>query len=149
MNPAGVELSSGIKAGTKLLPVLVVQNPADPNAVAIRPVDLTALIEYVPSFYAEDARKLLSQAALAASAQLTVLRLNEDAPLQLRLLCKLECPVPQGFRLSTPTIINLCWSRPRSSQVTAIIDSSLRGGEADEAIQSPRRGLWIASLRSQ
>jgi hypothetical protein len=30
-----------------------------------------------------------------------------------------------------------------------IIDSSLRGGEADEAIQSARHGLWIASLRSQ
>ena len=30
-----------------------------------------------------------------------------------------------------------------------VSDSSLRGGVADEAIQSPRRGLWIASLRSQ
>jgi hypothetical protein len=30
-----------------------------------------------------------------------------------------------------------------------IIDSSLRGSEADEAIQKPRHGLWIASLRSQ
>jgi hypothetical protein len=30
-----------------------------------------------------------------------------------------------------------------------ISDSSLRRGEADEAIQNPRCGLWIASLRSQ
>jgi hypothetical protein len=30
-----------------------------------------------------------------------------------------------------------------------ISEKSLRGGEADEAIQNPRRGLWIASLRSQ
>jgi hypothetical protein len=28
-------------------------------------------------------------------------------------------------------------------------DSSLRGGEADEAIQNPQRRLWIALLRSQ
>jgi hypothetical protein len=30
-----------------------------------------------------------------------------------------------------------------------VSDPSLRGGAADEAIQDPRRGLWIASLRSQ
>jgi hypothetical protein len=38
---------------------------------------------------------------------------------------------------------------PHASTSFANLTSSLRGGAADEAIQSPRRGRWIASLRSQ
>jgi hypothetical protein len=39
--------------------------------------------------------------------------------------------------------------KPCSQMQGLFFASALRGGEADEAIQSPRRGLWIASLRSQ
>jgi len=97
MKPDSIELYSGINPGDRLLPLLDVQNPADENAVAIRPSELTALIGYVPSFYAADFRELLSQPRLAAKARLSVIRPNHDAPYQLRLLCKFECPVPHGF----------------------------------------------------
>ncbi len=93
-----MELCSAFKAGERLLPLLDVQNPVDQNAVAIRGVDPAALVGYVPTFYAMDFRQLLSQPRLAAKAQLTVVRFNGDAPSQLRLLCRFECPVPQGFR---------------------------------------------------
>jgi hypothetical protein len=36
-----------------------------------------------------------------------------------------------------------------TTKALKVFDSSLRGGAADEAIQNPRRRLWIASLRSQ
>ena len=45
-----------------------------------------------------DFRQLFPQPRFAAKAQLTVVRFNGDAPSQLRLLCRFECPVPQGFR---------------------------------------------------
>jgi hypothetical protein len=97
MSPNSMESFSKVKTGERLLPLLDVQNPADENAVAFRPVDLPVLIGYVPSFYAADLRELLSQPRLAARAQLSVIRPNEDAPYQLRLLCRFECPVPHGF----------------------------------------------------
>jgi hypothetical protein len=93
-----MELCGDLRVGERLLPLLDVQNPVDPNAVAIRCVNHPVLVGYVPTFYAPDFRQLLSQPRLAAKAQLTVVRFNEDAPNQLRLLCRFECPVPQGFR---------------------------------------------------
>jgi len=97
MHPDGMTWCQGMKSGDRLLPVLDVQNPVDENAVAIRPTDLTVLIGYLPSFYAADVRELLSQPNFAAKARLNLIRLNEDAPSQLGLLCRFECPVPPGF----------------------------------------------------
>jgi hypothetical protein len=98
MNDNAMKSNSALRAGERLLPLLDVQNPVDPDAVAIRYVDRPVLIGYVPAFYAADFRQLLSQPRLAAKAQLSFVRLNEDAPNQLRLLCRFDCPVPQGFR---------------------------------------------------
>jgi hypothetical protein len=98
MHKDAMESRGTLKAGERLLPLLDVQNPVDQNAVAIRSVDPVVLVGYVPTFYAADFRQLLSQPRLAAKAQLTVVRFNEDAPSQLRLLCRFECPVPHGFR---------------------------------------------------
>jgi hypothetical protein len=98
VNDRVLKLDGALGAGKRLLPLLDVQNPVDPDAVAIRYVDPPALIGYVPAFYAPDFRHLLLQPGLAAKAQLSVVRFNEDAPNRLRLLCKFESPVPQGFR---------------------------------------------------
>jgi HIRAN domain len=98
MHPDAIQLCGALKGGERLLPLLDVQNPADPNAIVVRCVDQPVLLGYVPIFYAADLRQLLSQAQLADKAQLTVLRFNEDAPSQLKLLCRFACPVPHGFR---------------------------------------------------
>ena len=85
-------------AGTRLLAMLDVQNPVDHNAVAIRPEEKNFLLGYVPSFYASDFRTILSDPRSLETARITVLKCNNDAPPQLRLLCRFEATVPQTFR---------------------------------------------------
>jgi hypothetical protein len=80
------------------LPVLDVQNPVDPNAVALRRDGDSILIGYVPAFYASDFKTLLSSPRIASSARITVVKNNEDAPAQLRLLCRYISTVTQDFR---------------------------------------------------
>lgn len=98
MHPEAIHLCEALKPGERLLPLLDVQNPNDPNATAVRCVDQPVLLGYVPIFYAADFRHLLSEPSPAAEAQLTVVRFNEDAPTQLKLLCRFACPVHTGFR---------------------------------------------------
>jgi hypothetical protein len=102
MRPDAIELCNKLTTGERLLPLLDVQNPFDQNAVAIRGVEGGVLVGYVPSFYAADFRQLLSEPEIAAKARLTVVRSNKDAPSQLKLLCRFECSIWQGFQaLST------------------------------------------------
>jgi hypothetical protein len=103
MDPEVLSWCEELEDGHRLLPLLDVQNPADPNAIALRPNGKTILLGYVPAFYAADFRKILSNPALAPSAYISVARNNRDAPVQLRLLCRFEATVPFGFQpLDTP-----------------------------------------------
>jgi hypothetical protein len=93
-----LRLCDDLASGQRLLPVLDVQNPVDQCAVALRAEADTILIGYVPTFYAGDLKGILSNEALCAAARITVVRNNKDAPVQLRLLCRFESPVPPGFQ---------------------------------------------------
>jgi len=68
MHKASMELCSTLRSGERLLPLLDVQNPVDPNAVAIRYIDPPVLVGYVPTFYSTDFRQLLLQPRLATKA---------------------------------------------------------------------------------
>jgi hypothetical protein len=98
MHRDAVSLCDDLHSGTKLLPVLDVQNPVDKNAVALRCENESVLLGYVPTFYASDLYKLLSDANVAKSAIVRVVKSNIDAPLQLRLLCSFEAAVPDNFQ---------------------------------------------------
>jgi hypothetical protein len=92
-----------VEAGFNIAPLLDVQNPVDPNAVALKSPDGTIIIGYIPAFYAADFRALLQNPELAKDAKITVVRNNRDAPVQLRLLCRFTSKVPNGFKpLDTP-----------------------------------------------
>jgi HIRAN domain len=84
--------------GMRLLPLFDVQNPVDPEAVAIRPDKKNILLGYVPSFYVQDVCRILRDARGLESARITVVKCNNDAPPQLKLLCRFEAAVPLGFR---------------------------------------------------
>jgi hypothetical protein len=92
------EWCKNAQAGTRLLPLLDVQNPVDPDAVTLRPEGKNFLLGYVPSFYASDFRKILSDTRGLETARITVLKCNNDAPPQMKLLCRFEAAVPQSFR---------------------------------------------------
>jgi hypothetical protein len=98
MRNDAIEWYKDAQAGTRLLPLLDVQNPVDPKAVALRPEGMNILLGYVPSFYASDFRKILSDPQNGESARIKVLKCNNDASPQLRLLCQFEAAVPQSFR---------------------------------------------------
>jgi hypothetical protein len=98
MHPAATVVCRDIKAGDQVLPMLDVQNPVDPDAVALRCGDPAMMVGYVPSFYAGDIRKLLLDDGVRQNAKIRVVRNNFDAPVQIRLLCQFESPVFERFR---------------------------------------------------
>lgn len=86
-----------LSEGSPLLPLLDVKNPVDPNAVAFRTTDDFRLLGYLPAFYAGDVRSILANPSLAKSTKIFVVKNNKDAPIQLRLLCRIEAVVDQNF----------------------------------------------------
>jgi hypothetical protein len=81
-----------------LLPLLDVKNPVDPTAVALRGKEGTVIVGYVPTFYANDLYRILRHEDDAQDAKIRVRRINLDAPIQLRLLCRFTAQVGEGFR---------------------------------------------------
>ncbi|WP_295392108.1 HIRAN domain-containing protein [uncultured Thiodictyon sp.] len=87
------------------------QNPIDCMALMLRTGDPVSIVGYVPRYYAADWTRLI-QLAGAEAVMVTVERVNQDAPMQYRLLCKLSAPWPAAFSpckdgqyrpISTPT----------------------------------------------
>ncbi|MBU6399488.1 MAG: HIRAN domain-containing protein [Verrucomicrobia bacterium] len=73
-------------------------NRADPNAVALRTEDRDRLmLGYVPRYLAHDVWKLVQQCQ-PDFIQVLVHRVNRDAPLQQRLLCRMHACWPEGFQ---------------------------------------------------
>lgn len=97
MQVDAVEWCKNTQVGAQLLPMLDVKNPIDPRAVALRPHDKNILLGYVPAFYASDFYTILSDTRRAKAARISVVKCNDDAPPQLRLLCRIEAPIPQSF----------------------------------------------------
>lgn len=90
-----VKRTEQLKVGDKLFLMFDVQNQHDRNAVAVRTDDPVTIVGYTPRYIAEDVAKLI--AFNNEETSLTVERVNMDAPLQMRLLCKLRAPWPRGF----------------------------------------------------
>jgi hypothetical protein len=79
----------------KLMPDL--QNEFDPQAVAVRTDVERMLIGYVPRYLAHDVCQLFQQCDVDF-IDLYVDRLNRDAPMQNRLLCRMHACWPTGFQ---------------------------------------------------
>lgn len=91
-----IEHLNELQEGDALYPMLDVLNAFDPDAVGLRTSDPVWFIGYVPRFFAKDVR-ICIQATEPSQVSLRVARVNPDAPLQLRLLCRLITPWPKGF----------------------------------------------------
>lgn len=74
-------------------------NLVDPFAVAVRtcPDRDRLIIGYLPRYLARDIKTLFDKIS-AQDIKLTVDRVNADAPLQQRLLCRMDAPWPRLFR---------------------------------------------------
>ena len=71
-------------------------NPVDTNAVAVFRAGSLVRIGFVPRYLARDVARLLT-ACGGAFTQLFVERLNSDAPLQQRVLCRMHACWPEDF----------------------------------------------------
>lgn len=81
-----------------LYPMLDPCDPADSHAVALRTVrDDRLMLGYVPRYLAQDVWKLFRDCA-PDSIQVFAHRVNRDAPLQHRLLCRMRACWPEGFQ---------------------------------------------------
>ncbi len=78
-----------LQSGDELFLMKDVQNRADALALAIRTNDPPEIIGYCPSFFTADINQLLDEQP-AANVKLSVAKINLTAPLQYRLMCRLE-----------------------------------------------------------
>jgi len=84
--------------GEPLYPMLDLCNPTDGKAVALRAVAGERLmLGYVPRYLAQDVWKLFEGCGLN-SIQVFAHRVNRDAPMQQRLLCRMHACWPEGFQ---------------------------------------------------
>lgn len=78
----------------KLMPDI--QNQYDQNAIAVRTEPDLTLIGYIPRYLARDVWTIFSRCDISV-IQVSVERINRDAPLQNRLLCRMTACWPDGF----------------------------------------------------
>jgi hypothetical protein len=90
-----------LKEGERLYPMWDGCNPADYSAVALRPATGDRMmIGYVPRYLAQDALALFHHCT-PENIEIFVQRVNPDAPLQQRLLCRMHACWPDGFQPCT------------------------------------------------
>jgi hypothetical protein len=87
-----------LKPDEPLYPMWDACNPADHQAVALRTVnDDRLMLGYVPRYLAQDVWKIF-QECHPDFIKIFVHRVNLDAPLQQRLLCRMQACWPEGFK---------------------------------------------------
>ena len=96
VEPAAVKRTESLQPGDSLKLMLDIQNESDPNAVAVRTENPSTMIGYVPRYLAREVWTLVQNCDLDF-IELTVERVNPEAPTQNRLLCRMQACWPDGF----------------------------------------------------
>lgn len=92
--PGAVERVGCLDSGEQLYLMPDPQNPHHACAVALRTEDPPVFVGYCPRYLARDFLRLLEG---SGEVQVTVVRVNQDAPIQQRLLCHLSSDWLAGF----------------------------------------------------
>jgi len=87
---------ASMRPGEPLRLMLDIQNESDPNAVAVRTEHPSELVGYVPRYLARDVCHLVRECEVDF-IELQVARVNPDAPIQNRVLCRMQACWPDGF----------------------------------------------------
>jgi hypothetical protein len=97
MPDSAKERVQSLKEGESLYLMPDLMNETDNNAVALRTVEGERfMLGYVPRYLAQDVLKIM-QGCHPDFIQIFVHRVNHDAPLQQRLLCRMHACWPEGF----------------------------------------------------
>jgi hypothetical protein len=92
-----IERVNELKEGERLYLVPDPQNKFDKNAMMIRTDDPVYSIGYCPRYLSRDFYKLLAKNNVD-DITVSVKKVNQDAPLNFRLLCKIVAPWPVEFQ---------------------------------------------------
>jgi hypothetical protein len=87
---------SKLRPGDRLYLMPDLQNPHDGCALALRTDDPASIVGYCPRYISCDFLEILLNKP--DSVDVRVKRVNADAPIQLRLLCKLTADWPDNFK---------------------------------------------------
>ncbi|HMN95296.1 MAG TPA: hypothetical protein PKC43_03685 [Phycisphaerales bacterium] len=98
MHDTARERIARLAPGERLTPALEIGSRFDPSAVSVRTDDAVgrSLIGYVPRYLAKDVRDLCATCD-PEHIELAVERVNTDAPLQHRVLCRVSACWPDDF----------------------------------------------------
>jgi len=97
MPPTVIERIGRLGESERLRLMADFQNTVDPHAVAVRADSERMMLGYVPRYLARDVWSLVQECE-ADFIELSVDRVNSDAPLQNRLLCRMRACWPDEFR---------------------------------------------------
>jgi hypothetical protein len=97
MSQPAIERISRLVPDEPLKLMLDLQNDHDPSAVAVRTEAERMQIGFVPRYLAHDVWQLAGGCGVKF-IELAVARLNRDAPLQNRVLCRMHACWPGGFQ---------------------------------------------------
>jgi hypothetical protein len=94
---AAIQRIAALQEDEPLKLMLDLQNRHDPQAVAVRTEEKRMQIGYVPRYLAHDVWQLVQKCDVDF-IDMYVDRVNRDAPLQNRVLCRMHACWPEGFR---------------------------------------------------
>jgi len=94
---ANQERIKKLQNGEQLFILKDIQNPYDRKALVLRSDDPISFCGYCPRFFKDDFNLLLEKCDDAA-VKIKVEKVNIDAPMQMRVLCKLTACWPDHFR---------------------------------------------------
>jgi len=97
LSETSINRVSKLKKDESLLCMSDFQNEYDPNAVALRTTDDRYIVGYLPRYICHDFMKL-AQECDPDFMNLTIVRVNSDAPLQFRVLCQLKACWPDNYQ---------------------------------------------------
>lgn len=94
--PSNIDRVKHLSKNNKLYLMRDIQNRFDSLALALRTEDPPEIVGYCPRIFVEDFNSLIDINS-AENIDVSVEKVNMHAPFQLKLLCKLSTPWPNGF----------------------------------------------------
>jgi hypothetical protein len=111
----------GLKQGDALYPMLDVLNPFDAQAVALRTADPAMMIGYTPRYLARDVARLAALSKDNFEAEIE--RVNAEAPIQYRLLCRLTAEWPENFSACSDSVFESLYNHAEGPQKDVVVNS--------------------------
>src|SRR5262249_25124790 len=94
--PAAIPRIHDLSPGEQLYLMPDPQTKYDPDAIALRTEEPATLVGYCPRYFTKDFLGLLQEAG-TDNTKVLVEKVNQEAPIQLRLLCTLFANWPANF----------------------------------------------------